>query len=200
MTVGPLCIDRRVINSADMSSLEQHQRASFDRLLRPHLDRLYRLAFRLAGTKPEAEDLFQDVLLKTFARLDDLLEVREPGPWLCRVMYNHFIDDRRRFARARLVSIAETQLPGRSLDSVPGDLDPVHDAERLDNIMQLDRALATLSDEYRLAVLLHDVEGYKLAEIQQITGDPIGTIKSRLHRARGRLREFLATDGTKPAP
>ena len=114
-------------------------------------------------------------------------------------MYNHFIDDRRRFARARLVSIAETQLPGRSLDSVPGDLDLARDAERLDNIMQLDRALATLSDEHRLVVLLHDVEGYKLAEIHQITGDPIGTIKSRLHRARGRLRELLATDGTKPA-
>lgn len=183
-----------------MGSLEQNQRASFDNLLRPHLERLYRLAFRLAGRKVEAEDLFQDVLLKAFARLDDLAEVREPGPWLCRVMYNHFIDDRRRFARARLVSIAESQLPGQGLESLPGDLDPVRDAERLDNIMQIDRALATLSDEHRLVVLMHDVEGYKLKEIHQITGDPVGTIKSRLHRARSRLREFLAADGTKPGP
>ena len=183
-----------------MSSLERNQRASFDTLLRPHLERLYRLAFRLAGSKPEAEDLFQDVLLKSFARLDDLLEVREPGAWLCRVMYNHFIDNRRRFARARLVNVEEGQLPGQSLELLPGDLDPVRDAERLDNIMQLDRALATLSDEHRLAVMLHDVEGYKIKEIHQITGDPVGTIKSRLHRARGRLREILSRSGTKPEP
>ena len=177
-----------------MSSIEHNQRASFDNLLRPHLERLYRLSFRLAGAKPEAEDLFQDVLLKAFTRLDDLLRVQEPGPWLCRVMYNHFIDNRRRFARARLVSVAGHQLPGGSVESLPGDLDPVRDAERRDNIMQLERALATLSDEHRLVVLLHDTEGYKLHEIH----DPLGTIKSRLHRARARLREFLAGDGTKP--
>ena len=179
-----------------MSSLEQNQRASFDTLLRPHLDRLYRISFRLAGSKPEAEDLFQDVLVKAFARLDDLLDVREPAPWLCRVMYNHFIDHRRRIRRARLVCVEENQLPGRSLESLPGDLDPVRDAERLDNIMRLDQALATLSDEQRLVVLLHDVEAYKLEQIHQITGDPVGTIKSRLHRARARLREVLSTDGT----
>ena len=183
-----------------MSSEDRNLHASFDTLLRPHLDRLYRLSFRLAGSKAEAEDLFQDVLVKAFAKLDDLLDVREPGSWLCRVMYNHFIDNRRRFARARLVSVEEGQLPGQTVEALPGDLDPVRDAERLEIIMQLDRAFATLSDEHRLVVLLHDAEGYKLKEIQQITGDPVGTIKSRLHRARARLREILAADGTKPLP
>jgi RNA polymerase sigma-70 factor (ECF subfamily) len=57
--------------------------------------------------------------------------------------------------------------------------------------MQLERALAALSDEHRLVVLLHDAEGYKLEEIHQVTGDPLGTIKSRLHRARARLREMV---------
>jgi RNA polymerase sigma-70 factor (ECF subfamily) len=182
-----------------MDSIERNQAASFDKLLRPHLERLYRLAFRLASSKPEAEDLFQDVLLKVYTRLDVLLEVREPAPWLCRVMYNHFIDNRRRFARARIVSMSESQLPDKGLDSLPGHLDPERDAERLDNIMRLERALAALSDEHRLVVLLHDTEGYKLEEIHQITGDPLGTIKSRLHRARARLRELLAVDGTKPS-
>jgi len=195
-----------------MSPVDHNQRASFDTLLRPHLDRLYRLAYRLdldrlyrlayrlAGSKPEAEDLFQDVLLKAFARLDDLLEVREAGSWLCRVMYNHFIDNRRRFARARLVSVEESQLPGQSVESLPGGLDPLRDAERLDTIMQLEQALAALSDEHRLVILLHDTEGYKLEEIHQITGDPLGTVKSRLHRARARLRELLDVDGTYSRP
>jgi DNA-directed RNA polymerase specialized sigma24 family protein len=64
-----------------MSSVDYNQRASFDTLLRPHLDRLYRFAYRLTGSKAEAEDLFQDVLLKAFARLDDLLEVSQGRGW-----------------------------------------------------------------------------------------------------------------------
>ena len=128
--------------------------------------------------------------------LDDLVELEEPGAWLCRVMYNHFIDGRRRYARQRLVSVSEDQLPEKSLEALPGKLDPVRDVERLDNIMQLQRALDSLSEDHRLVVLLHDCEGYKLSEIQEITGDPVGTIKSRLHRARARLREILAAAGT----
>ena len=96
--------------------------------------------------------------------------------------------------------VEESQLADQSIDSLPGELDPVRDNERLDNIMQLDRALAMLSDEHRLVVLLHDAEGYKLQEIHEITGDPLGTIKSRLHRARARMREFLVADGTISSP
>jgi RNA polymerase sigma-70 factor (ECF subfamily) len=181
-----------------MSDADDNQNASFDALLRPHLDRLYRFAYRLCGSKAEAEDLFQDVLVKAFAKLDDLIDVQEPGSWLCRVMYNLFIDNKRRFARQRLVSVEESQLPEQSVDALPGAiaLGPAADAERRDNIIQLEKALERLSDEHRLLVLLHDCEGYKLKEIQDITGDPIGTLKSRLHRARARLREILASDGT----
>lgn len=180
-----------------MTAVDENQRASFESLIKPHLDRLYRLSYRLTESKHEADDLFQDVLIKVFPRLDDLIDIDKPGPWLCRIMYNHFIDNRRRFARQRLVTVGEDQLPGQSVETLPGDLDPVRDAERLDNIMRLDRALASLSDEHRLVVLLHDSEGLKLSEIQEITGTPVGTIKSRLHRARSRLRELLAKDGTK---
>ena len=56
--------------------------------------------------------------------------------------------------------------------------------------------MSRLSDEHRLVVMLHDAEGYKLEEIHVLTGDPVGTVKSRLHRARARLRELLGDDGT----
>ena len=67
---------------------------------------------------------------------------------------------------------------------------------RLDDINRLEAALNELSEEHRIVVLLHDSEGYKLKEIQEITGDPIGTLKSRLHRARARLRQMLSAGGT----
>jgi len=56
--------------------------------------------------------------------------------------------------------------------------------------------LAQLSDEHRIVVLLHDTEGYKLTEIEALTDVPVGTVKSRLHRARSRLRDILLADGT----
>ena len=179
-----------------MDRTDNTKSTGFDQLLRPHMERLYRLAFRLAGNKAEAEDLFQDVLTKIYVRLDELIEIDHPGSWLSRVMYNHFVDNRRKYARQRLVMVEEARLPGDSIESLPGSNGPERDVERLDNIMQLETALAELSDEHRLVVLLHDSEGYKLTEIQSLTGDPIGTIKSRLHRARARLRELLANDGT----
>jgi RNA polymerase sigma-70 factor (ECF subfamily) len=179
-----------------MSSADDNQRASFETLLRPHLDRLYRLAYRLSGNKPEAEDLFQDVLTKVFPRLDSLIEIEEPGSWLCRIMYNHFIDDRRRYARQRLVAVPEDQLPGQGIESVAGDLSPEDDALRRDDVAELEDALRVLSEEHRMIVLLHDCEGYKLHEIQDLMDIPVGTLKSRLHRARARLRKILEANGT----
>lgn len=179
-----------------MKRSDDSSSGGFEQLLRPHMERLYRLAFRLAGNKAEAEDLFQDVLTKSYVRLDDLIEIDEPGPWLSRVMYNHFIDNRRKYSRQRLVIVEESRLPGDSVESLPGGSNPELDAENADNIIRLEAALAQLSDDHRRLVLLHDTEGYKLFEIQQLTGDPIGTIKSRLHRARAHLRELLTNDGT----
>lgn len=168
----------------------------FERGVRPHFDRLYRLAWRLTGSKAEADDLFQELLIKAFDRLDDIVDLEQPGPWLCRVMYNLFIDQHRRFARQRLQVVEEGQLPGRGIADLPGSNDPVADNERAERFQQLDSALSQLSEEHRIIVLLHDTEGYKLKEIQELTGVPIGTVKSRLHRARARLREILEADGT----
>lgn len=169
---------------------------AFERLVQPHFDRLYRFAWRLTGGKAQAEDLFQELLIKAFGKLDDLVEIDEPGSWLCRVMYNLFIDERRRFARRRLQTVDEGMLPGDGLAGLPGDADPEADQQRHERLVRLDRALRALSDDHRVVVLLHDTEGYKIEEIQEITGIPVGTVKSRLHRARARLREILDADGT----
>jgi RNA polymerase sigma-70 factor (ECF subfamily) len=177
-----------------MSSTDNN--LAFDRLVRPHFDRLYRLAWRLAGSKAEAEDLFQELLLKAYGKIDDLVTIEQPGPWLCRVMYNLFIDEQRRFTRQRMRMVDEGQLGAEGIEAFAGNEDPVADNEQDQQFQRLDEALSRLSDEHRIVVLLHDTEGYKLNEIQELTGTPVGTIKSRLHRARARLREILTADGT----
>ena len=177
-----------------MSTTAQQQ--SFEKIVQPHFDRLYRLAWRLTGQKAEAEDLFQELLIKAFGKLDDLVNIDEPGSWLSRMMYNLFIDERRRFARQRLHTVSEGEMAGDGIAGLPGAENPARDHERHERLVKLDAALSQLSDEHRTIVLLHDTEGYKLAEIQDLIGIPVGTVKSRLHRARARLREILSADGT----
>jgi len=173
-----------------------NHKETFEVLVRPHFDRLYRLAFRLTGHKAEAEDLFQELLIKAYGKLDDLVTIEEPGSWLSRVMYNLFVDERRRFARRRLHTVEEGFLAGDGLEGFAGTDNPERDQQRLDQLNQLDAALGQLSNEHRLIVLLHDTEGYKLEEIHKLIGVPVGTVKSRLHRARARLREILTAGGT----
>lgn len=177
-------------------SMSASNNIAFEKLVRPHFDRLYRLAWRLTGQKAEAEDLFQELLVKAYGKLDDLVKIDEPGSWLSRIMYNLFIDERRRFARRRIHTVEEGEMAGDGIAGLPGTDNPVWDHERLERMKELDTALSKLSEEHRLVVMLHDTEGYKLTEIQDLIGVPVGTVKSRLHRARSRLREILTEDGT----
>ncbi len=174
----------------------QDDSAVFERIVRPHFDRLYRLSWRLAGAKAEADDLFQEVLIKAFGKLDQLLRIEEPGSWLSRMMYNLFVDRHRRFTRQRLVMVEEGQLPGEGVQAFAGDDNPERDSQRIQQMEALEQALALLSEEHRIVVLLHDTDGYKLEEIQELMGIPVGTVKSRLHRARARLRQLLTDSGT----
>ena len=171
----------------------------FDKLLRPHVDRLYRLAYRLTGAVSDAEDLVQDVLIKAYERVDELSSIEALAPWLGRVLYNRFVDDSRRYARNRFRTVSVDEQHSHAptgLELADAGAGPEAGAQQALDIMALQKGLAQLSIDHRTVLLLHDSEGYKLEEIQLITGTPVGTLKSRLHRARARLRALVTGDGT----
>jgi RNA polymerase sigma-70 factor (ECF subfamily) len=168
----------------------------FEVLLRPHLDQMYRLAYRFTGQRADAEDLVQDTLVKLYRRRDELSSIRELKPWLGRVLFNQFIDNKRGYGRQALHLVDSTIEPDTTAAPASARLEPDLASAREEATAELIQALAQLSEEHRIVLVLHDVEGYKIKEIQELTGVPVGTIKSRLHRARGRLREILASEGT----
>ncbi len=173
---------------------------SFEALLKPHLNQLYRLAYRLTGRRHDAEDLVQDTLVKLYRRSDELSSIRELKPWLGRVLFNQFIDDKRSYGRQALHLVDSNTEPDATAAPASARLEPDlarASDEAADTLIQ---ALSRLSEEHRLVLMLHDVEGYKLLEIQELTGTPVGTLKSRLHRARARLREMLTPEGTFSQP
>ena len=172
------------------------EQAHFERMMRPHLEQLYRVAYRFTGSPHDAEDLVQDLLIKIYPRREELKKVEKLRPWLVRVMYNLFIDNQRRHSR----SPVHLAVDNNENDEGLGPLEQITACEstnpetasvRDSDIHQLQAALSHLSDDHRLVLSLHDIEGYTLEEMTGIVGCPIGTLKSRLHRARARLRELL---------
>jgi len=164
-------------------------------LVQPHLEAMYRFAFRLAGQQQDAEDLVQDVIIKLYPRLDELEAVEQLRPWLNRVLYRQFIDQIRR--KNRQVDRPLTELVGSEsqvdwLDSLESDsAGPDFQLERARLGPVLDRVLATLTPDQRALLLLHDVDGWRQEYIAEVLDIPLGTVKSRLHRCRATLRKKL---------
>ncbi len=170
------------------------QSRRFERLLAQHWDSLRRMAFRLTGDRDAGEDLLQDLVERVTPRRDEVLCLDNPRAWLGRVLYRLFVDQwRHARARPQLDPEAEVDAQADTADVPDDDFDRALARERLQ------AALDRLSPERRDVVLLHDVEGYTLVEIATITETPVGTLKSRLHRGRVRLRGLLA-EGTFSGP
>jgi RNA polymerase sigma factor (sigma-70 family) len=159
-------------------------RRHYERLLTPHLPHLYRLSYRFTGKREDAEDLVQDLLIHLFPKIDEMRSIVNLKPWLCRCLYNRYIDSRRKAARDPLGYLGDDQalLEGMEHSDKP---------DMACYQTQVFRLLEQLGDKDRVVVNLHDVEGYSIKEIEALIDMPVGTIKSRLHRARKRLRESL---------
>lgn len=162
------------------------QQKRFERAVKPYLKDLRRLALRFTGNDDDADDLLQELATRLQGRLDEVAQLEQPRPWLARALYRLFVDQWRR-QRARPESDDEADI-----DAQPTPTDaPDEVFERSLTRERLQAALDALPAFQRELVILHDVEGYTLPEISTITGSPLGTLKSRLHRARTSLREYL---------
>lgn len=167
----------------------------FEKLVQPHLEAMYRFAFRLAGQQHDAEDLVQDVVVKLYDRLEELESIEQLRPWLNRVLYRHFIDQLRRKGRRadRPVSdVAELEQHATFLDSYAADMPELTEqisTERLKPVM--DSVIQELSPDMRTLMLLHDVDGWSQDDIAQVLEIPVGTVKSRVHRCRASLKKKL---------
>lgn len=166
-------------DAMDMSAM------GWDAIVREHGDRVYKLAYRLAGNPHDAEDITQEVFIRVFNSLDRF----EPGSftgWLHRITTNVFLDMVRRRNRVRINPLGEETAQVPSPDRTP---DEIVDDANLDPDLQA--ALDDLAPEYRAAVVLCDVEGLTYEEVGEVLGIKVGTVRSRIHRGRRNLREGL---------
>lgn len=155
---------------------------SWDEIVREHGDRVYRLAYRLTGNKHDAEDLTQETFIRVFRSLASYRPGTFEG-WLHRITTNLFLDMARRRTKLRMEGLPDDtdRLPGGG----PNPEDVYVDA-RLGPDLQA--ALDELAPEFRVAVVLCDVEGLSYEEIGATLGVKLGTVRSRIHRGRQALK------------
>lgn len=166
--------------------------AMFEKLFRDTQRQAYGLACRMTGNPSEAEDLLQESFLRAF-RFFERYDPELPfSSWLYRIMTNAYIDTVRKKSRLRLLSFSQPTADAPSgFDFADPEASPEFELLKnaLDDTVQA--GLLSLPVDFRLAVLLADVEGLAYEEISEIMQTSIGTVRSRIHRGRQRLREYL---------
>ncbi|WP_050758137.1 RNA polymerase sigma factor SigE [Xylanimonas cellulosilytica] len=161
---------------------------TWDAIVREHSARVYRLAYRLTGNRHDAEDLTQETFLRVFRSLSGFTPGTFEG-WLHRITTNLFLDSVRRAKRVRMDAMGDDAARVVDDDAF-GRPERGFEHAHLDNDVQA--ALDALSPEFRAAVVLCDIEGLSYEEIAVTLGVKLGTVRSRIHRARAQLRGELA--------
>ncbi|MFJ3408247.1 RNA polymerase sigma factor SigE [Promicromonospora sp. NPDC090134] len=163
------------------------QPPTWEEIVREHSARVYRLAYRLTGNKQDAEDLTQETFIRVFRSLSSYTPGTFEG-WLHRITTNLFLDQARRKKRIRMEAMGDDD--GHVADT--GDFGrPERGYEHANLDEDVQKALDALRPEYRAAVVLCDIEGLSYEEIAVTLGVKLGTVRSRIHRARAQLRDAL---------
>ena len=171
----------------------QGRSAAFGQLVRKYQDRLYNAMVYVVGSRDDAHDVVQEAFFKAFVTLDQLRRAQAFYAWLYRIAFNLALRRRRkRFGEHRRRSVSIEQIRDRNgrepIDSRPG---PQQRFEQHERRQQVHRAIDNLSEEHRAVLVLRSIDGHCYQAIADRLGLPIGTVRSRLHRARAEVHHQL---------
>lgn len=171
---------------------------AFDVLVERHQNRVFNVCYWMLGNRDEAADASQDAFVRAFRSLSNFRGDSAFGTWLHRIAVNAAIDTGQRRKRAPMpysdLTPTNTEDDGARTEiepSTPASDDPAQRTLREERRRAVRSALATLPEHYRLVLVLLDIEGYSYEEIARTLKLPLGTVKSRINRARCVLRERL---------
>ncbi len=173
-----------------VSQSDADRRTAFEQEALPHLDAVYRVALRLSGDPSQAEDLSQETMLKAYRSWHQYQPGTNARAWLLTILRHTFINQYRR-TKHHKATVDVTEVEHYTVFHDVQDADP--EGTFFDQIIdeEIYQAIDALPDEFRETVVLSDVEGLSYAEIAEITGVPVGTVKSRLYRGRRLLQKQL---------
>ncbi len=174
--------------------------AAFGELVRRYQERVYHTAYRLIGNAEDAQDVAQETFINAYQSLDGFKGNASFFTWLYRIAVNTAISHKRkrRLALVRMDGGQNGQTASEPADASETSR-PGHALEQAEEESRVRRALDRLSPEHRAVLMLKEMEDQKYEEIAEVLNVPVGTVRSRLHRARMELREILEQDATEHA-
>jgi RNA polymerase sigma-70 factor (ECF subfamily) len=167
----------------------------FNNEFMPHINSMYNFAYRLTLDQDDSKDLLQDTYLKAYRFIDSFQQGTNAKAWLFRILKNSFINDyRKKSKEPSKVDYQEVETYYNSED-VDRQITPDLRVEALRDMIgdEISNALNSLDVDFRTVIILCDLEGFKYDEMAKILDIPIGTVRSRLHRARNLLKDKLST-------
>jgi RNA polymerase sigma-70 factor (ECF subfamily) len=167
----------------------------FNNEFMPHINSMYNFAYRLTLDQDDSKDLLQDTYLKAYRFIDSFQQGTNAKAWLFRILKNSFINDyRKKSKEPSKVDYQDVESYYNSED-VDRQITPDLRVEALRDMIgdEISNALNSLDVDFRTVIILCDLEGFKYDEMAKILDIPIGTVRSRLHRARNLLKEKLST-------
>lgn len=162
---------------------------AFERVVRTHYERVFRLCLRMTGSPADAEDLTQDTFLRIHRKAAHFRGDSDLSTWIYRIAYNQCLDHLRRRRRRPADSLDGYEESGRSLPD-PASGPEEHAFARVE-AQRVRAALASLPEEYRAVVILREIEDLSYEQIAAVLRCPVGTVRSRLARGRRLLIERL---------
>lgn len=179
---------------ARQSYSEIEKQEIFDREFLPHIHSMYNFGYRLTLDRDDAKDLVQDTYFKAFRFIESFQKGTNAKAWLFRILKNSFINEyRKKTKEPGKVDYQEVESYYNS-DDVNRQITPDLRVDSLKDMIgdEISNALNALDVDFRTVIILCDLEGFKYEEMAKILDIPIGTVRSRLHRARQLLKEKLS--------
>lgn len=173
---------------------EKEKRDIFNNEFLPHINSMYNFGYRLTLDEDDAKDLVQDTYLKAYRFIESFQKGTNAKAWLFRILKNSFINDyRKKSKEPSKVDYQEVESYYNS-DEVDRQITTDLRVESLQSMIgdEISNALNSLDVDFRTVIILCDLEGFKYDEMAKILDIPIGTVRSRLHRARNLLKEKLS--------
>jgi RNA polymerase sigma-70 factor, ECF subfamily len=183
------------VNKTDKELIEEclNGRASaFEELVRRYQDRLVGSLYRMLGSREDSLDVAQEAFVLAFQKLKLFRGDSQFYSWLFRIAYNTAVSMKRKDRLKTVSADALRESAGNEPDDPHAASRPAHRIERDERQAAVQHALDQLGEEYRTTIVLKEMEGLSYEEIADLLEIPIGTVRSRLHRARTELRERLA--------